>query len=109
MRQKIVPQLCAALITSFAIMQDAHACTDFVLTATDKSIINGRSMEFALPFESQLIVHKRGLKHQSQTPNEKKGISWTAKYGFVAVNGLNLDFVIDGINEKGLGFGALWL
>jgi choloylglycine hydrolase len=90
-------------------------CTDFLLLAADKdnSVVVGRSMEFGEDLESQILVGGRGTKRQSATPDSHKGgLSWTAKYGYVGLNvhGLGQKHLIaDGMNEKGLSIGALWL
>lgn len=85
------------------------ACTDFTIATADKAIINGRSMEFGLVLNSNIIVFPRGEKHTSKTPNGKDGTQWTSQYGFVAADCLGLGFPIDGLNEKGLSIGFLWL
>jgi choloylglycine hydrolase len=90
-------------------------CTDFLLQAADKdnSVVVGRSMEFGDDLGSQILVGGRGTKKQSAAPDSPKGgLSWTAKYGYVGLNvaGLELPHLIcDGMNEKGLSIGALWL
>lgn len=90
-------------------------CTDFLLQAADKdnSVVIGRSMEFGEDLGSQILVGGRGTKKQSAAPDlPKGGLSWTAKYGYVGLNvaGLHLpNLICDGMNEKGLSIGALWL
>lgn len=90
-------------------------CTDFLLVAADKdnSVVVGRSMEFGEDLGSQIVVGGRGTKKQSGAPySPMAGLSWTAKYGYVGLNvaGLGLKHLIcDGMNEKGLSIGALWL
>jgi hypothetical protein len=89
--------------------------TDFLLLAGDKdnSVVIGRSMEFGEDLGSQILVGGRGTKKQSAAPDSPMGgLSWTAKYGYVGLNvaGLHLPKLIcDGMNEKGLSIGALWL
>lgn len=90
-------------------------CTDFLLQAADKdsSVVIGRSMEFGDDLGSQILVGGRGTKKHSATPDSPMGgLSWTAKYGYVGLNvaGLGMPHLIcDGMNEKGLSIGALWL
>jgi choloylglycine hydrolase len=90
-------------------------CTDFLLQAADEdnSVIIGRSMEFGEDLGSQILVGGRGTKKHSAAPDSPLGgLSWTAKYGYVGLNvaGLGLTHLIcDGMNEKGLSIGALWL
>ena len=85
------------------------ACTDFLLVAKDGAAINGRSMEFGIDLHPQLVVHPKGEKLQSRAPNNGLGLSWNSQFGYLAVNVLGLDCAVDGVNEKGLSFGALWL
>lgn len=87
----------------------AFACTDFVVQAKDGSLVNGRSLEFALEFNSILKVFPRNQRLQSRGPGNKNGVSWTSKYGYLGINGLGMDFSFDGMNEVGLTFGYLWL
>jgi choloylglycine hydrolase len=90
-------------------------CTDFLLLAADKdnSVVNGRSMEYGLNLGSQILIGGRGTHKQSATPDsDTGGLSWTAKHGYLGLNaaGLGLkDMIADGMNEKGLSIGALWL
>jgi choloylglycine hydrolase len=90
-------------------------CTDFLLQAADEdnSVVVGRSMEFGEDLRSQILVGGRGTKKQSDAPGRPKGgLSWTAKHGYVGLNVAGLDLhhlICDGMNEKGLSIGALWL
>lgn len=96
------------LLTSIFFHSNLFSCTDFTLTAKDGAIINGRSMEFGIPINSQIYVHPRGESRTSTAPNSKQGISWKSKYGIIGANALGMDIIIDGFNEKGLSVGALW-
>lgn len=91
------------------IHSQANACTDFRLTANDGSIVIARSMEFAIDLKSNLRSSPRGRSFKSTLPNSKAGLAWTAKYGYVYLDGLNVDMAVDGMNEKGLAFEALYL
>jgi len=95
--------LCAALLSS------AHACTDFQVKAKDGSVIIGRSMEFAMGMDSEVVVFPRGMKETSMTPDKKTGISWISKYGYLGINALGeKTAVLDGMNEAGLSVEFLW-
>lgn len=95
-----------SLTMSFA---PAYACTDARVVAQDGSVLTARSMEFGAPVDSGLVVRPRGSQMQSPAPGGAKGLRWTAKYGFVYMDGFHLDAACDGLNEAGLGFGGLYL
>ena len=84
-------------------------CTDFVVKTRDGALVNGRSMEFGMPLSTKVRVFSRGDRVQSGSPDGRGGVGWTVKYGFVGATSLLDDCVVDGMNEAGLGFGALWL
>lgn len=87
----------------------AFACTDFQLKAGDGSLVCGRSMEWAQPMRSKLRYHRRGESFQSKAPNGKTGRQWHSTFGYVAADAYDLDTAVDGMNEKGLSYSALWL
>ena len=86
----------------------AFCCTDFLISTTDRTHINGRSMEFGYVFQPSIVVHPRGEKITSQAPNQQPGMSWTSNYGYVGLFD-QADQFLDGFNENGLSVGALWL
>jgi len=85
------------------------ACTDFQVKAKDGTVVIGRSMEFAMGMGSEIVVFPRGGKVTSMTPDGKKGISWTRKYGYLGIDAFKeKQAVLDGINEAGLAVEFLW-
>lgn len=84
-------------------------CTDFLLVASNASVVNGRSVEFGTDLKSELLVGGKGTQKQSPAPLGGKGLSWTARYGYVGTSAYNRDIISDGMNEAGLSIGALWL
>lgn len=107
--KKICYQAFAILAALASPLSDVHACTDFLLKAVDGTLINGRSMEFALQLDSNVTLHSRGEKNQGAAPNNQPGLQWTSRYGYICVTTLGLDLPVDGLNEKGLSMGFLWL
>lgn len=93
----------------FMCMTSAQACTDFKLTAADGSLLITRSMEFAQDLQSNLRSSPRGRVFKTTTINDKPGLSWQAKYGYISVDGFQLDACFDGMNEAGLTFEYLYL
>lgn len=84
-------------------------CTDFLITATDNTYVNGRSMEFGTNLKSQLMAHAPGEKFQSHAPWDRLGLSWTVKYGYVGMTVFGTSNMVDGMNTQGLSIGSLWL
>lgn len=102
----------ANLTATFCLLvcqHSASACTDFQVQATDGAYIYGRSMEWAQPLRSKLRFHYRGETVQSGAPNGQPGQKWTTKFGYVAADAYDIDTAVDGMNEQGLVFSALWL
>lgn len=85
-------------------------CTSFTVTAEDGSVTAGRTMEFAFDLESRLIVFPRGMSYEAKSPDPSvPGYSWRGAYGTVGMNLLGRECLLDGVNEAGLYFGALYL
>lgn len=99
-----------ALIVALPAAQPASACTAFQLTSADGARIYFRSMEFGFPFHSQVLVIPRGTEYTGSAPQGKPGLKWQAQYGVVGLN-VNIapTIVADGMNEKGLVVGMLYL
>src|SRR5262245_54308484 len=92
-------------------------CTDFLLaTASDGSLVNGRSLDFGLALNWHPFVGGRGAMMQPPAPRKlraprrpRDGLRWPVKYGYVGMNVFDLNLVVDGLNERGLSVGTLWL
>lgn len=87
----------------------AFACTDVRISALDGSIIIARTMEFAVDLKSNLRTQPREHAFKPTLPNGKLGLAWTSKYGYLYLDGLNVDMASEGMNEQGLAFEALYL
>lgn len=85
------------------------ACTDIRLKANDGSILIARSMEFGEQLNSNLRTMPQGTEFKVKTPNGKNGLSWKSKFGYLYVDGFNQALNLDGMNEKGLSFEALYM
>jgi choloylglycine hydrolase len=87
----------------------SFACTDFQVKAKDGSVIIGRSMEFAMGIDSEVVVYPKIEKMNSMKPDGKTGISWTPKYGYLGINAFGeKQALLDGLNEAGLSIEFLW-
>lgn len=93
-----------------SMMPPALACTAFQLTSEDGARVYCRSMEFGFPFNSKVLVVPRGTRYTGTAPRGKQGLSWQTQYGVVGLN-VNIapSIVADGMNEKGLVVGMLYL
>ena len=107
MPRRILTALCAGLLAAVGLIP-ALACTDVRLMAADGSPFSVRTMEFAVDLHSNAVLVPRGQHVTSPAP-DGKGLAWTSKYGFVGMNAFGEAAATDGLNEKGLGFGALYL
>ncbi len=83
-------------------------CTDFLIGATDGTIVNGRSMEFGIDLKGALIVRAPGKSAGLVGWLEDK-LHLVPKYGYVGVTSFGLPVCSDGVNSQGLSTGALWL
>jgi len=99
--------LAAALVTVTA--GPAPACTSILLQAKDGACVYGRTMEFALPIHSQLMIIPRNHRITATGPASQivgqGGMTWQTKYAAAGANALGLPILVDGVNEKGLAGG----
>ena len=85
------------------------ACTGIVLRTLDGVTLTGRTLEFGFDIESEVLVVPAGTKFTTLAMNpEKSGFTFEAKYGFAGANAIGRPIVVDGLNEKGLYFGAFY-
>lgn len=85
------------------------ACSDFLLNNSGSQVVSARSMDFGIPLQAQVVVMPRGEKCVSALTETDTYMKWTSKYGFVGTNVAHLPSFTDGLNEKGLSVGTLWL
>lgn len=98
-----------ALAVTAAGITSASACTAITLTAKDEGVVVGRTMEFGLDVKPSAVVVPAGTELTSSLPAEAKGIKYTSKYGMAGLNFMNKRMLVDGMNEKGVYVGALYL
>jgi len=99
----------ALVIPSF-FYESASACTSIALAAGDGTVVYGRTMEWgAFDLNSRVAIIPRGYQLQGHTPDGKPGLNWKARYGVVGLDALEKDYITDGMNEKGLVVGVLYL
>lgn len=83
-------------------------CTTLLITANDGAVVSGRTMEFGFDMESEVMVIPAGTPMTGTLPNDAKGINYSTRYGMIGANALDFPVIVDGINEKGLFFSALY-
>jgi choloylglycine hydrolase len=90
-------------------LEPAWACSEFLLNNSGDSVVSARTMDFALPLDAAVIVVPREEEFQSHISEKEKFRKWTSKYAFIGTNGNGQYTFTDGLNEKGLSVGLLWL
>lgn len=97
-------------------LDTAPACTDFCLSDSSGYRISARTMDMESGEAGygswSLVVYPRNHQYQSMAPENRPGLQWTSRYGFVGVTSTNADGVSsphDGLNEKGLSVAMNWL
>ncbi len=93
----------------FGLVTASFACTDFRVITKDAATIIGRSMEFGLDLQSNVVVAPRNTAFNPKAPDGNPALAWKAKYGYIYMNALNTALVTDGMNEEGLSFEYLYL
>ena len=101
------------VLAGFMLLSPAvsSACTSFLLPTSDGGFVYGRTLEFGVDINSKGIVVPRGQAMQGTGIDGKPntGLSWTSKYAALGASGLDLPIIVDGMNEKGLAGGMLYL
>ncbi|MEO1095611.1 MAG: linear amide C-N hydrolase [Cyanobacteria bacterium J06638_28] len=98
-----------ALVVAVIGSNPVDASTDVRLIAEDESALTARTMDAQSGVNSRVIIQPRKAQFISPAPNDKAGLAWMGKYGFVYLDGFDLAVPMDGLNEVGLGMGALLL
>jgi len=102
--------LLLTLVIPVFLSETTSACTSIVLMADDGAAVYGRTMEWgAFDLNSRVTIVPREFEFQGHTPDGKPGYRWKARYGVVALDALEKDYLTDGMNEKGLVAGVLYL
>ncbi len=100
--------LAVAVAVCLMFPYSAFACSNFILKAKDKSVVNGRSMEFPVDLKSEIVIVPAGTLFENKDAKGNPGMNFTTKYGFLGINGFEIkDAFVDGFNEKGLSFSGL--
>ncbi|MBN9511387.1 MAG: choloylglycine hydrolase family protein [Alphaproteobacteria bacterium] len=108
MLRKAMKRLVAVgVAAALAVASPAGACTGIMLKTADGSIVHGRTLEFGVYIDTQIVMVPRGYAFTGDTPLGA-GKTWTAKYAAVGAIAFNNVAIMDGMNEKGLAVGAFY-
>ena len=86
-----------------------NACTGITLKSKDGAVVAARTIEWAeSAMNSMYVVVPRNQHLQSLTPSGINGLKFKTKYGFVGLAVEQKEFMVEGINEKGLSAGLFY-
>jgi len=105
-----ISKVLLCLFSTILAIQSLDACTAFQLKSLDGANLYCRSMEYGLDLKSNILIAPIGSTYQATAPNNQTGMQWKSKYGFIGLNQwFSPQYVSDGMNEKGLVVGVLYL
>ncbi|MCF7852203.1 MAG: choloylglycine hydrolase family protein [Simkaniaceae bacterium] len=95
------------LIATLCLSSELMACTGLRLTATDGSVITGRTVEFGTQLDMSAAIIPRNLTFTGDTPLGK-GLIYKSKYAAVGIYCFDAPILMDGMNEMGLVAAAFY-
>jgi len=106
--KRFIVLACFVACSFFA--QRAMSCTGITLRTVDNNPVTARTIEWAAtPLHTMYVVVPRGHVQRSFLPDGTiGGKEFTAQYGYVGISVENDAFVMEGINEAGLGVGLFY-
>ncbi|MGM9803780.1 MAG: linear amide C-N hydrolase [Muribaculaceae bacterium] len=110
MNKTIIKIMTLTTMAWIGAMTNADACTGITLHSAQGETVPARTIEWAgNDLESKYAVVPRGHKHRSMVPGgELKGLTFTARYGYVGLAVQQPEFVVEGLNEAGLSAGLFY-
>lgn len=97
------------LLALFFCWTSTFACTNLTIKAQDGTVLVARTMEFGPNLESAIISSPRARIFKTIASDGKPGLNWQSKYGYIFADYFHSSHPVDGMNEKGLSFGYLYL
>ena len=86
----------------------AQACTGISLESADQSQIVARTIEWgASVLKTDIVLMPRNYSVQTQTA-EGPGLHYQTRFGFVGLSIESENFIVEGLNEKGLSAGLFF-
>lgn len=109
MRKRIIATMAATMLLAMT-TTESKACTGITLRAADGACIPARTIEWGgSDLKSRYVVVPRGYTQTSYAPGgEKRGMEFTAKYGYIGLAVEQEEFVAEGLNEAGLSAGLFY-
>lgn len=105
MKQSLI--LLAAIGLQSQVSMDA--CTGITLKSRDGAVVAARTIEWAESvMNAMYVVVPRHQELQSLTPSGMDGMKFRTKYGFAGVAVERKEFMVEGVNEKGLSAGLFY-
>ena len=105
--------IAALLFLLFSLTQawsGVQACTSVRIKTTDGMVFYARTMEGEWTLQTVLGVVPKGTAYRGTLPDgTSNGLKWKTKYAFVGMFDFGMPLASDGMNEKGLVVGELFL
>jgi len=87
----------------------ADACTGITLKSKDGATVAARTIEWAESvMNCMYVIVPKNQELQSFTPTGMDGVKFKSKYGFVGLAVEQKEFMVEGLNEKGLSAGLFY-
>ena len=107
----MITKLSALLMASLGIATQVpiNACTGITLKSKDGVTVAARTIEWAESvMNTMYVIVPKNQELQSLTPSGMDGVKFNTKYGFVGLAVEQKEFMVEGINEKGLSAGLFY-
>ena len=96
-------------IIALQLQAPIDACTGITLKSSDGTVVAARTIEWAESvMNTMYVVVPRHQELQSLTPSGMDGMKFTSKYGFIGLSVEQKEFMVEGVNEKGLSAGLFY-
>ncbi len=109
LQNKLVNRVALTLSVISLTCQPLMACTGITLKSKDGAVVFGRTLEWgSFDLNSRLVIVPRGYEYKSHLEKGGVGKTWKTVYGAVGVDTIEKDYVVDGMNEKGLAVNVFY-
>lgn len=108
MLRKIIAVTAVATM-AVAMSSGSRACTGITLKSADGNLVMARTIEWAAEDNhNRYVIVPQGYVWHSITPDGGQGREFKGRYGYVGLAVQQAEFVVDGLNEKGLAAGLFY-